>query len=264
MGGEQHVKLSRHGPVATVMMDRPEVHNAFNEEVIAQLKAAFDELSQDIVVRVAVLSGAGRSFSAGADLDWMRRAASFSKEENLLDAAAAAALWRVIAEFPRPVIARVHGNAFGGGAGLVAAADIAIAAESALFGFTEVRLGLAPATIAPHVVDKIGPGRALPLFLTGERFKARRALAIGLVDQVVPDSELDSVVGKTVEMLLEGSTQAHAACKELVQHISRGDSSIDDYTASLIAALRSSDEGREGVRAFLEKRKPGWAVSLDG
>ena len=182
----EYLKLTVDGPVANVTMARPDVHNAFSEHLIAQLHDAFRSLGEDDSVRVVVLTGEGKSFSAGADLDWMRRAASFSEEENLRDAATAAALWRAVAECPKPVVARVHGNAFGGGAGLVAASDIAIAAENAMFGFTEVRLGLLPATVAPHVVEKIGPGRALPLFLTGERFDAQRALAIGLVHQVVP------------------------------------------------------------------------------
>jgi len=265
MGGEQCVMLSRRGPVAAVKMNRPEVHNAFNEEVIAQLKAAFDDLSRDDVVRVAVLSGEGSSFSAGADLDWMQRAANFSEEENLRDARALAAMLRSISECPHPVVARVQGSAFGGGAGLVAASDIAIAAESALFGFTEVRLGLVPATIAPHVVEKIGAGRALPFFLTGERFDATRAMAIGLVFQVTSGDELDSAVEKLVEMLLQGGPQALGQGKRLVRMVCNGSGTeIDEETARLIAAVRSSAEGREGVRAFLEKRKPDWASRPDG
>jgi methylglutaconyl-CoA hydratase len=249
------------GPVATVTMARPDVHNAFNERLIAQLHEAFDEFLKEDTVRVVVLAGEGNSFSAGADLDWMRRAAGFSEEENRRDAAAAAALWRAIAEFPKPVVARVHGNAFGGGAGLVAASDIAIASEQAMFGFTEVRLGLVPATVAPHVVEKIGPGRALPLFLTGERFDARRALAIGLVHQVVPAAELDVAVGAVVDALLLGGPEAQAACKQLVRHVASAErSEVDGYTAAIIAAARAGEEGREGVRAFLEKRKPDWVA----
>jgi methylglutaconyl-CoA hydratase len=252
--------LTREGSVATVTMARPEVHNAFNEHLIAQLHAAFRSLGGDDRVRAVVLAGEGKSFSAGADLDWMRRAASFGEDENLRDAAAAAALWRAVAECPKPVVARVHGNAFGGGAGLVAASDIAIAAESAMFGFTEVRLGLLPATVAPHVVEKIGPGRALPLFLAGERFDAHRALAIGLVHQVVPQEQIDVAVGTVVDQLLAGGPKALRACKELVRRVSNADrSKIDDYTPTLIASARADDEGREGVTAFLEKRKPTWA-----
>ena len=266
MAPDQHVRLtpllrrSVEGPVATVTMVRPDVLNAFNEHLIAGLHDAFRLLASDDGVRVVVLAGEGKSFSAGADLDWMRRAANFSEEENLRDAAAAAALWRAVAECPRPVVARVHGNAFGGGAGLVAASDIAVAAESAMFGFTEVRLGLLPATVAPHVVEKIGPGRALPLFLTGERFDAQGALAIRLVHQVVPLEQLDVAVGAVIDQLLAGGPNALRACKELVRRVAFADrTKIDEYTASLIASARAGDEGREGVTAFLEKRKPGWA-----
>src|SRR6266540_3267495 len=248
------IAVNREGPVATITMARPEVHNAFNEHLIAQLHDAFHSLGKDDTVRVIVLAGEGKSFSAGADLDWMRRAASFSEEENVRDAAAAAALWRAVAECPKPVVARVHGNAFGGGAGLVAASDIAIAAESAMFGFTEVRLGLLPATVAPHVVEKIGPGRALPIFLTGERFDAQRALAIGLVHQVVPQEQLDVAVGAVIDQLLAGGPNALSACKELVRRVAFADrTKIDEYTAALIASARDGDEGREGVGAFLEK-----------
>jgi methylglutaconyl-CoA hydratase len=175
-----------------------------------------------------------------------------------------AALWRTIAEFPRPVVARVHGNAFGGGAGLVAASDIAIAADTAMFGFTEVRLGLVPATVAPHVVEKIGPGHALPLFLTGERFDAQRALAIGLVHQVVTVPELEVAVGSIIDALVSGGPEALTRCKELVRHVATSDiTDVDGYTAGMIAGARSSAEGREGIAAFLEKRRPQWAATSD-
>ena len=255
----EFVTLRQDGPVATVTMARSDVHNAFNEHLIGQLHDAFRSLGEDDSVRVIVLAGEGKSFSAGADLDWMRRAASFTGEENLRDAATAAALWRAVAECPKPVVARVPGNAFGGGAGLVAASDIAIAAESAMFGFTEVRLGLLPATVAPHVVEKIGPGRALPLFLTGERFDAQRALAIGLIHQVVRPERLDIAVGAVIDQLLAGGPNALRACKELVRRVATADrTKIDEYTAALIASARAGDEGRDGVAAFLEKRKPRW------
>jgi len=259
------VTITRNAGVATVTMARPDVHNAFNQHLISQLRAAFDELRSDDSVRVVVLAGEGKSFSAGADLDRMRRAAGFSEEENLRDAAAAAALWRAVAECPKPVVARVHGNAFGGGAGLVAASDIAIASEQAMFGFTEVRLGLVPATVAPHVVEKIGPGRALPLFVTGERFGARRALEIGLVHQVVEAGQLDIAVGAVVDALLLGGPDAQAACKQLVRHVAAAErSEVDGYTAAMIAGARAGAEGREGVSAFLEKRRASWAAGEGG
>ncbi len=256
----QVVRLDRDGPVARVTLDRPQVHNAFNEEVIAGLHEAFRRLAEDDHVRVVVLAGEGPSFCAGADLDWMRRAASCSEEENRRDAAALAAMLRAVAECPRPVVARVHGNAYGGGVGLVAAADLAVAAATAQFAFTEVRLGLAPATIAPHVVEKIGPGWALRLFLTGERIGAEEALRIGLVYRVVPPAELDSAVEGVVRTLLAGGPQAQAACKELVRRVARErGAQVDDYTARLIAALRTGPEGQEGILSFLEKRRPRWA-----
>jgi methylglutaconyl-CoA hydratase len=260
MGAAAFVRYELAGAVARITIARPEVHNAFNEDVISQLHSAFLQASSDEAVRVVVLAGDGRTFSAGADLDWMRRAADYNEEENRRDAAALAAMLRSVAECSRPVVARVQGGAFGGGAGLVAASDIAIAAQSAKFGFPEVRLGLVPATIAPHVVEKIGVGHTLPLFLTGERFDAERALAIGLVHRVVPDRDLDSEVEKTVASLLEAGPYAQAVCKGMVRRASREDaSSVDAYSAALIASVRSGPEALEGVRAFLEKRRPGWA-----
>ena len=262
---DEVLTISHIGPIATVTMARPDVHNAFNEHLIAELLEAFRSLGGDESVRAVILVGEGKSFSAGADLDWMRRAAGFSEEENLRDAGAAAALWRAVAECPKPVVARVHGNAFGGGAGLVAASDIAIASEQAMFGFTEVRLGLVPATVAPHVVEKIGPGRALPLFLTGERFDARRALEIGLVHQVVEAGQLDVAVGAVVDALLLGGPEAQTACKQLLRHVALAErAEVDGYTAAMIAGARAGAEGREGVAAFLEKRKPRWAGAADG
>ncbi len=263
MASEQHVETSHRGAVAHVTIRRPEVHNAFNEHVIAQLKEAFDRLREDSGTRVVVLAGEGRSFSAGADLEWMRRAADFSEEENRRDAEALATMLRTVAEHPCPVVAKVHGGAFGGGAGLVAVADVAVAGESARFGFTEVRLGLIPATIAPHVIAKIGPGWALRLFLTGERFDAARAMAIGLIYRVVPDDELDAAVEDAVAALIAGGPEAQRACKEMIRKVAAAGAGVDEYTAGLIARVRGTDEGREGVRAFLEKRKPHWEAEVD-
>ncbi len=265
----EHLTVSKRESVATVMMARPDVHNAFNEALIAELHAAFQELGADDDVRVIVLAGEGKSFSAGADLDWMRRMAGASEADNRADAQLLAAMLRSIAECPKPVVARVQGAAMGGGAGLTAAADIAIATESAMFAFSEVRLGLAPATISPHVIEKIGLGRALPLFLTGERFSAIFGTRIGLVHRAVPDEELDDAVASTVEALLAGSPAAQATIKTLVRRVTQlvghppqedsPDTTVDPYTSELISAIRASEEGREGVAAFLGKRKPGWA-----
>lgn len=262
----EHLRITHAGLVATVTMARPEVHNAFNETLIAELHAAFTELASDDSVRVIVLAGEGKSFSVGADLTWMKRMAEAGEAENREDARKLTTMLRAVAECRKPVVARVHGGALGGGSGLTAAADVAIAAESAFFGFSEVRFGLAPATIAPYVIERIGPGAALPRFLLGERFDARAALAIGLVYQVVPDDELDAAVNAIVEALLLGGPSAQAAIKKLVRDVSSPASglgpfpTVDEYTAQLIASLRASPEGREGVIAFLEKRKPNWAA----
>jgi methylglutaconyl-CoA hydratase len=258
----QHLKLTRDASVATVAMARPEVHNAFNEVLIAELHAAFTELGSDAGVRVVVLAGEGKSFSAGADLDWMKRMASMSEAENRADSERLAAMLRAVAECPKPVVARVHGPAMGGGAGLVACADIAVADEAAtIIAFSEVRLGLAPATIAPHVIAKVGPGVALPLFLTGEKLSASQARYIGLVHRVASEGRLDESVAIVVKELLAGSPASQRAIKEMVRKLSdMARDEMDAYTSRLIAAMRASEEGREGVAAFLEKRKPSWAV----
>jgi methylglutaconyl-CoA hydratase len=254
------LRIERSGPVATVTMARPEVHNAFNEALIAELHAAFTELAADDGVRVIVLAGEGKSFSVGADLTWMKRMAEASEAENREDAMKLTAMLRSVAECPKPVVARVHGGALGGGSGLTAASDVAIAAESAFFGFTEVRFGLAPATIAPYVIERIGPGAARSRFLLGERFDAQTALAIGLVYQVVPDDQLDAAIQAAVDALLAGSPAGQAASKKLIARVANGQrpDPIDAYTAQLISSLRTSPEGREGVAAFLEKRKAKW------
>ncbi len=263
MSGERVVEVTRRGAVATVTIRRPEVHNAFDEHVIGQLAEAFSRVSTEAGTRAVILTGEGRSFSAGADLPWMRRAASFSETENQRDAAALAAMLRGVAECPIPVVAKVQGGAFGGGAGLVAATDIAVAAESARFGFTEVRLGLVPATIAPHVVEKIGAGNARRYFLTGDRFDAEEARAIGLVHLVASEEELDTAVDSVVRAILAGGPDAQRICKELIRNVRTNNAEVDSYTASLIAAVRGGAEGREGVAAFLEKRSPEWAAVND-
>ena len=263
MADQRYVEHQHDGAVDTVTIRRPEVHNAFNEHVIAQIAEAFAGIAASGDTRVVVLRGEGRSFSAGADLDWMRRAANFTDAENRRDADALALMLRAVAECPCPVVARVQGNAFGGGAGLAAAADIAIAGESARFAFSEVRLGLVPATIARHVVRKVGAGRALPLFLTGERIDAARALAIGLLHRVAPDDQLDAAVAETVDALLAGSPAAQRRVKELVRRVAPDDAALDEYAAEMISSVRGSDEGREGVAAFLEKRQASWVPGGD-
>lgn len=246
--------------IVRLTLNCPEIHNAFDDRQIAALTQAFDVLAGDDGVRAVVLTGAGSSFSAGADLNWMRRTAAYTEADNLCDANALAALMKAVYELPKPTVARVNGAALGGGAGLVACCDIAIASEEAVFGTTEVRLGLIPAVIGPYVIAAIGSRQARRLMLTGERITAREAVAIGLVHQVVAQDQLDAAVEMILGELLKGGPSAVAAAKRLVQELSGRpiDAELIDDTARRIAALRASPEAREGLSAFLEKRKPGW------
>jgi len=249
--------------IAHVTLDRPDVHNAFNEELIARLQSTFSELGARSDVRAVVLRGNGKSFSAGADLNWMKRTAGYSHEENLRDARAAAQMFLTLAQCPKPVIARVHGAALGGGSGLVAACDISIAVESAQFGFTEVKLGIIPAVISPFVVARIGIANAREYFLTGERFPASTARELGLVQHVVPDeAAMDALIEATIAQILTSSPAAVAAAKELLFGVSgRPLASTLDFTADAIARARASEEGRAGIAAFLSRSKPPWVAS---
>ena len=255
----RHLLLERDGPTGRVVLNRPELHNALNDVLIGEIRDASHELAADEGIRAVVLTGAGLSFCAGADLGWMQAAVNYSVEENLADALNLVAMLDAIDGCPKPVIARVNGAALAGGAGLVAACDIAVAADTARFGFTEARLGLVPATISPYVVRKIGESHARALFLTAERFEAARAVAIGLVHQAVPAEELDGAVERTLRNVLSGGPRAQAENKALLAAIRRRDGeSLGRFTAETIARLRTSPEGQEGLRAFLEKRAPGW------
>jgi methylglutaconyl-CoA hydratase len=258
------LSVSRRGSVVRVLLTRPDVHNAFNPALIAALREAFDALAEDATVRAVVLAGEGPSFCAGADLHWMQESLAYTPEQNREDALRLANMLEAVATCPHPVVARVQGAALGGGAGLVAACDVAVAAEEARFGFTEARLGLAPAVIAPFVIPRIGPGHARALFLTAERFDAARALAIGLVHRVVPAVEVDAAVEQTLAHLLAGGPEALRACKGLARLVpTMPPSEARGYTANLIARLRTGDEGQEGIRAFLEKRRQQWLVDLE-
>ena len=257
-----HLTLARDGIAAVVTLNRPEVHNAFNARLIAELHDAFTHLSGDDSIRAVVLRGAGRSFSAGADLNWMRSSLDATHDENVADAMRMADMFRAIDSCPHPVIGRIHGAALGGGVGLTAVCDIAIAADDTRFGFTEARLGIAPAVISPFAVRKIGESHARALFLTAERFDAARALTIGLVHQVVPAAELDDAVEtalRNIGMSGPAGVQAAKRMAMTVTHIP--DAEARELTAQTIAGLRVSDEGQEGIRAFLEKRTASWAVT---
>jgi methylglutaconyl-CoA hydratase len=253
------LKRTDEGPVATVALARPEARNALNAALIGEVTRSFEELAEDESVRVVVLSGEGPSFCAGADIGYMRDTARFSYEENLADARRLADMFLAVEGLPKPVVARVQGSAIGGGAGLVAAADVAVADEGARFAFSEVRLGIAPATIAPFVVRKIGYSQARALFLTGERFGADLARGIGLVHEVVPEGELDAAVERTVAQLLQGGPVAQAAIKEALRQIEATEPmEALGIMTQLIAELRVGEEGQEGLGAFLEKREPFW------
>ena len=252
--------LHRDGAVARLRLERPEVHNAFDAALIADLTDALVSLGADPQVRVVVLEGAGASFSAGADLNWMRGMAAASEADNRDDALALARLLRILDTLPKPTIARVHGAAFGGGVGLVAACDIAIAATEAKFGLTESRLGLLPAVISPYVIAAIGTRQARRWFATAETFDAEEARRIGLLHGVVNATALDSAVQRQVELLLKAGPIAAASAKALVREVAAATNAeaIDQANAALIARLRVSPEGQEGIGAFLEKRKPAW------
>lgn len=246
--------------VATVWLNRPEIHNAFDDALIAALTAMLRGLEADAGVRVVVLAGKGKSFSAGADLNWMKRMAGYSEAENLRDAAALATLMRTLNDFAKPTVAAVHGAALAGGVGLVACCDIALAADSALFGISEVRLGIIPAVISPYVVAAIGARAARRYFLTAERFSAAEALRLGLVHAVYKAADLDTALRQTLDHLLDAAPRAQAATKRLIRRVAHGavdDAMVQDTVAG-IAKARASAEGREGLAAFLEKRKPVW------
>ncbi len=249
------VERSHQDRIATVIMRRAEVHNAFNTQLINDLHAAFTELRPDTRLHAVILTGDGPSFSAGADLNMMKASATFTQEQNLNDALHLADFLDTINTFPCPVVARVNGTAMGGGLGLLAACDIVIAVEGARLAFSEVKLGIAPAIISPYVVRKIGETHARMLFVTGERFSVIHAQEIGLVHIVTTPEELDAAVEKTVRELLNGGPQAIRACKALALNVGYMDhETARKYTAETIATLRVSDEAQERLRAFLEKR----------
>jgi methylglutaconyl-CoA hydratase len=253
------LNIRRDGPVEHVTLNRPDVRNAFNAEMIGELTAWAGEFVRQSDARVVVLSGAGKVFCAGADAAWMAKTATYSETENLRDANAASAMFRALDELPVPLIGRIHGAAIGGGAGLSAVCDIAIADEDTVFGFTEVKLGIIPAVISPFVLAKIGRSAARELFLSGARFPAARAYKIGLVHAAVPAADLDDTVSRYVTEIAGAGREAIAAAKTLIRDVwGREAAEAAPRTAAALAARRVSAEGQEGLRAFLEKRKPRW------
>jgi methylglutaconyl-CoA hydratase len=253
------LEFSHNERIATITMDRPEVHNALNTRLLKNLVTVFDELSENDNLSAVVLTGAGKSFSAGADMVMMQTAARYTQEQNRQEARLLAGAFEQINNFSAPIVARVNGAAMGGGLGLLAVCDIVVVADSARLAFSEVKLGIAPAMISPHVVRKIGASWARRLFVTGERFTPALAREIGLVHTVTPLEKLDEEVESVLQELLTGAPQALRACKMLARDINDlDDDAARRITTETIARLRVSAEGQEGLQAFLEKRKPAW------
>lgn len=256
----QALEIELNSPVATIWMNRPIMHNAFDEILIAELTAALITLDADNDVRIVILAGRGKSFSAGADLNWMKRAANNGLDDNLNDARALARMLRTLAEMKKPTIARVQGAALGGGMGLAAACDIAVAASNAVFATSEVKFGIIPSAISPYVLRAIGARQAYRYFQSAERIDAERAREIGLVHETVEAPQLDAKVQEIVEALLLGGPSSQAAAKDLIRAVngqSINETLIED-TAHRIAYLRATPEAREGIAAFLDKRPPNW------
>lgn len=253
------LKIDERG-VATVKLNRPELHNAFNDELIKELIECFNELKTNQKLRLVVLTGEGKSFCAGADLNWMKRMKDYSHEDNVKDSQNLAELFTVINKFPRPVIGRINGAALGGGAGLVACCDYVVAVDTAIIAFTEVRLGLVPAVISPFVIAKIGESHARATFLSGAKINMSRAFVMGLVHQVTTLDGLDAEIERTIGDFLFAGPKAAGLAKDLVATVVRKDNIEEarDYTCELISKIRTSDEGQEGMSSLLEKRKANW------
>ena len=256
------LQTTQQGSVLTLTLSRPEVRNAFNDEVIAEITHAFQDAASRADVRAVVLTAIGPAFCAGADLNWMRRMADYTRAENLADAGLLAEMLRVMYECPKPTVARVQGDVFAGGMGLVAACDMAVSLDSATYCLSEVKLGLIPATISPYVIRAMGERAAHRYFLTAERFTAAEAHRIGFVHEVVAADQLDAKVDELVAALVNASPNAVRSCKRLVQEVAGRDidAPLVARTVEGIADIRASSEGREGVQSFLQKRKPSWLV----
>lgn len=255
------IRMQKEGSVAKVSFCRPEVHNAFNDTLIYEMTDLFKSIREDKDLRVIVLTGEGKSFCAGADLNWMRRVKDYSYEKNFEESLALADLFYLIYTMPLPVIGRINGAAIGGGTGFVSVCDIAVAAESAKFSFSEVKIGVVPACIGPYVIKKIGEGKAREFFISGERLTAADAYRIGLINRYYPDDKLDQELDKLVGTILSSGPNAVKMAKELISNVPlMTPDKFKPYTAEMIAKLRKSDEGQEGMDAFLNKRKPNWVI----
>jgi methylglutaconyl-CoA hydratase len=256
----QTIRLSVDAKVARITFARPEVHNAFNATMIAELAEAFDQVKSEPDVRVVVLTGEGKSFCAGADINWMREIIDYSYEQNLEESLLLAESLHKLYTLPKPTVAMVNGTAIGGGNGFLSACDIAVAAGEANFGLSEVKIGLVPAAISPYVIRKIGESKAREYFLTGKRIPAQKAQEIGLVNEVVPREKLEETVEELISLLLTSGPEALANCKELIFRVPQISlEEAKEFTARMIANLRISEEGQEGMASFLDKRKPKWS-----
>ncbi len=251
--------ISQQGSVAVLTLARPEIHNAFDATMIAELRDAFTTLGSDANVRAVVLTGSGASFCAGGDMHWMRQSLDWSHEQNIADAYALAAMFAAAWSLPKPLIGRINGAAMGGGAGLVACCDLAIATDTARFGFSEVKIGLVPAVIAQYVVPKIGISHSRALFVSGERFTAERAFEIGLIHGIADDTTLDATVNGVLAKVLTSGSQAMALSKQIIDAVwTMERDAARSFVTNAIATARTGPEGQEGLRAFLEKRRPNW------
>jgi len=251
--------LTYEGPVARLTLDRPDVRNAFDEVMIGELATAFDEVANNDAARVMVLTGAGEVFCAGADLNWMKRVAKYSYEENLEDARVFAKMLEALYRLPKPTIAMVNGACMGGGVGLISACDVVVASTNAVFALREILLGIAPATISPYVLRKMGERYAHDYFLTGRKFDAQRGYEIGVIDDVVAPDDLESQTTRWTKRFMHAGPEAVRATKELINQVSWAKiEDIQDSMAEMIARLRNSDEGQEGFAAFFERRKAQW------
>lgn len=256
----KHIAIERQGPLGLVTLNRPDRHNAFDDALIAELTEALRSMEAEDGIRAVVLSSVGRSFSAGADLNWMQRASSYGEAENLADARIFAGMLQALSGMSKPTIARIQGAALGGGTGLAAACDMAVAADNAVFSTSEVKFGIIPAVISPYVLRAIGPRHALRYFQSAERIEAEQARMIGLVNEVYPLDQLDAGIASIVESLLAGGPKAQQAAKQLIAAVADKpiDAAVAEETATRIARQRATDEARDGISAFLEKRPPAW------
>ncbi len=253
------VKYSIKDKIAWIALNRPEIHNAFNETMIGELLDLYKKIAQMVNVRIVVITGEGKSFCAGADLNWLGGVINYSYEQNLNESLLLAELLYTMYSLAKPTIAMVNGAAIGGGAGMVAVNDLVIASDRAKFSFSEVKLGLVPACISPYVIRKVGENRSRELFLTGERIDVQKAFNFGFVNQVVPHENLETAVKQQIDQLVTSGPNALAICKDLLEKVPQMNlEQAKTYTAESIAALRVSDEGQEGMRAFFEKRRPNW------